>query len=79
MNEKPLDQFILGYFILKTLTNKYAEIAGASSGFISAMMETYGLSKKEAEEYVMQIDKIARDRVDEGYRQFLKDKEGESK
>lgn len=77
MDKNDISRFLLDGFMLKMLMNSYAEIAGLSQGFVSAMMETYGISEKAAQKQLMEIDEIARRKVNESFNQWKKKEEGD--
>lgn len=76
--EEEINRAIFEANTLNALISAYTVITGISIGFVDAMVNKDGLSEAEAKKLIMNIDEAARNKVEEGYREFLKNKEGEN-
>lgn len=77
-SDKP-NKEIIDIFTERHLIELYTMIAGITSGYISATQRDFGISKEEAQKWVLEIDKRARDKVAEAYhiRDSMKDDQKE--
>lgn len=61
------DKNALDTFTMNALIDLYGTIAGITRGYLSKAQKDFNLTKAEAQEEMLKIDKTARDKVAEAY------------
>lgn len=68
---------LLDSFISYNLTDLYTTIAGITKGYISVIQRDFGYTKQTAQEEILKLDKMARDRVADAFHIYDKMKDDE--
>lgn len=61
------DKKTLDIFMMNALIDLYGTIAGITRGYLSKTQKDFNLTKTEAQDEMLKIDKAARDKVAEAY------------
>lgn len=73
-NNEEMELMMLDGLTLKAVTDAYATLAGVANGYTNALVKKGGLTREEAKQRFLKIDKKARDMVGEALTAYLSEK-----